>query len=198
MSEALEDLVDADTRLLRTARTLLREPGRVCRDYISGRRVPWMHPFKYALLMATAAFLVQRWLYELSPVPEDEALARLQEYQVNFGLIMNFMFLPFWASLTRLIFRKSGLSWIEHLVVALYGFGQLFLLQTCLMPLARLGEGVEVAVGVAGALLPVPYLAWLAVTTWGSRWRTALPLVFVAWFGSQVLLNLLLSGLLRS
>ena len=62
------------------------------------------------------------------------------------------------------------------------------------MPLMRLGEPGEVVVNAVGLLLPVPYLAWLAVGVWGVRGRSAIPLMTLGWFGSQLLIGLLVAS----
>ena len=81
--EAFEGLLAFDTRLIRTVRGLIRDPGGVVLDYLSCRRVPYMHPFKYALLMATVCFLVQGWLLQLRGPFESEQHARRDESVVQ-------------------------------------------------------------------------------------------------------------------
>ena len=186
--EVLEETVALDTRLLRTIRGLSIEPARVCRDFLSCRRVPWMHPFKYALLMGAFAFLVQRGLFALQEVPDGERAATARRIMTEWGEALNFLVMPVYALLLRLFFPRSGLRWIEHLVVVLYGFGHLFLIQTCLMPLSRLGDEVAAAVGLSSALLPVGYFAWLAVGLYGSGRVSAVLRVLAAWTLANLLL----------
>jgi hypothetical protein len=188
-AEVLEEALSFDTRLLRTVRALSVEPARVCRDFLSCRRVPWMHPFKYALLMGAFAFLVQRGLFALQDQPLDERAETARRIMGEWGEVLNFLTMPVFAFMLRLFFPRSGLRWIEHLVVVLYGFGHLFLVQTCLMPLTRLGGTAANAVGLASALLPVGYFAWLVVTLHGCGRVSGSLRALVAW----VLANLLIA-----
>lgn len=188
--DLFEELASADTRLIRTVRTLTRNPGRVCREYLHGGRMPWTNPIKYALLTATIAFLVQRWVVDLAAAPDSVADARMRDFQLDYGLIVNFLVMPLWAGLTRLLFWGARLRWVEHFVLAAYGFGHLFFLQTCLFPLARLGSLGEAIMGVLAFLLPVPFLAWLAVDLLGASWWSALLRILVGWVGMQLILGL--------
>ena len=169
------------------------EPGRICRDFLSGRRVPWMHPFKYSVLTGAFAFLVQRGVFGLQAAPTDEGQAIAQQIQSDYGQVLNCLLMPVVALAMRWLFPRVGLRWIEHLVVTMYGFGHLFLIQTCFMPLLVWGGFLEQAVTIAVVCLPFGYFTWLAVQTWGSRWWRALPRVVLMWVGCNAVLNLALN-----
>lgn len=191
-------MVAADLRIVRTVRDLSRDPGTVVRDYLRGRRVPYVHPFKYAFFTATFAFLVQRWLVELqrSNVRVSAAQERAQDFLVEYGQLLNFLVIPLFAGMLRAAFPRKGLRWIEHLVLVLYGFGHLFLVQTLFTPLLRVGGVVTLATSIATALLPMAYLSWIGVATWGGRWWTTTLRIVVLWTTLQAGLGWLMMSVI--
>ena len=56
LSDAVGDLLNLDTRLMRTLRPLLLTPGQVAREYIAGRRVSHVPPLKSYVIAALIFF----------------------------------------------------------------------------------------------------------------------------------------------
>ena len=57
VEEAFEGLTHADSRLWRTLTRLVREPGRLTRDYLDGHRAPQIPPFRMFLVVVVVLFL---------------------------------------------------------------------------------------------------------------------------------------------
>jgi hypothetical protein len=55
-SDFLDNVLSLDSRLLRTIGPLLFEPGRLTREYLAGRRAPYVRPLKLYLLAALLSF----------------------------------------------------------------------------------------------------------------------------------------------
>jgi hypothetical protein len=183
VEQAFEGLINLDTRALRTIGELTVAPGKVCRDYLDGRRVGYIHPFKYAFACFTVAVLVAEGLYWLNGPPADPMQAQLQAFQLRWGLLINFLAMPLLAALLWSLFARAPrrLRWVEHYVVVLYAFGHAALIQTVLGPiLETMGTvGSVVFAGMAPAML-----CWTAMGVYETRWWT-IPRVLLAFVAMQ-------------
>lgn len=56
VADFFENVLNLDTKLLRTVRPLLFKPGRLTREYLAGRRAPYVRPLKLYLLAALLSF----------------------------------------------------------------------------------------------------------------------------------------------
>jgi hypothetical protein len=183
--DALEGLVNLDTRALRTIGDLTVAPVQVCRDYLDGRRIQYVNPFKYALATFAFVFLVAELLSHLHGQPADANLAALMAFQLRWGQWLNFVAMPLLALLMLPLFMTAPrrLRWIEHYVLVLFAFGHVALLQGLFKPL--LGE-----FGAAGqvlvAVLPLAYLSWIATGICGASWWTTTLRVLVAFVVMQL------------
>lgn len=83
--DAFGDLFELDSRLWRTLRPLLFQPGALTRDYLEGRRARYMPPFRMYLVLSLIFFVIAFFdprgdlaiLYE--PVPDDLPAAEVDE-----------------------------------------------------------------------------------------------------------------------
>lgn len=83
ISDAFGDLFEIDSRLWRTLIPLLVRPGHLTRDYLEGRRVRYMPPFRTYLVLSVIFFVVAFFdprddlglLFEPEPEPTPEELA---------------------------------------------------------------------------------------------------------------------------
>lgn len=81
VSDAVVDLFELDSRLWRTLIPLVLRPGRLTYDYLRGRRVRFMPPFRMYLVLSIVFFLVaffdpqQKFsiLYEAAPAEAGQA-----------------------------------------------------------------------------------------------------------------------------
>jgi len=58
LSDLLEDLLDLDSRFMRTLKPLLFKPGRLTRDYMNGRRFRYTPPMRLYIFSSIAFFLL--------------------------------------------------------------------------------------------------------------------------------------------
>ncbi|MCO5724806.1 DUF3667 domain-containing protein [Robiginitalea marina] len=56
--EYFSDLVNLDTRLMRTLRVMLWQPGKITLDFIAGKRLSYANPFRLLLSLAIVYFLM--------------------------------------------------------------------------------------------------------------------------------------------
>jgi hypothetical protein len=57
LHEVLEDLTHSDSRLWATLKCLLFKPGKLTQEFVAGRRVAYLPPFRLYLIMSVAFFL---------------------------------------------------------------------------------------------------------------------------------------------
>ena len=84
ISDAFGDLLEIDSRVWRTLIPLLIRPGHLTRDYLEGRRVRYMPPFRTYLVLSVIFFLVAFFdphddlglLFEPEPEPTPEELTQ--------------------------------------------------------------------------------------------------------------------------
>ena len=84
ISDAFGDLLEIDSRVWRTLIPLLVRPGHLTRDYLEGRRVRYMPPFRTYLVLSVIFFLVAFFdphddlglLFEPEPEPTPEELTQ--------------------------------------------------------------------------------------------------------------------------
>ncbi|MEM7356785.1 MAG: DUF3667 domain-containing protein [Acidobacteriota bacterium] len=133
-SEAADHVLSLDSALLRTAIDLSRNPGRVARDYVRGRRKAYLNPLKYTFVMATLFALVINLLDVLpAGVPTDNEKA-VQTYKLIvslLGYLAYFYMLPV-AALQSRLFRRQGDGVAECYVPLLYFYGHFLLLGSLL------------------------------------------------------------------
>jgi hypothetical protein len=147
--ELAQELLDVDSRVLRSLRKLVFAPGFLTREHVEGRRVPWLSPLKLYLLASVAAFAMLALAggdsglkIELTgsrgrPVDvaalgfksEAELNAALNEARTVWLPRVLFVLVPFFGWLIALARRSSGRRYPSHLVFALHVHAAAFALR---------------------------------------------------------------------
>lgn len=70
LRDLMEDLLDLDSRFMRTLKPLLFKPGRLTRDYMNGRRFRYAPPMRVYIFSSIAFFLLAALLSSNSISPE--------------------------------------------------------------------------------------------------------------------------------
>jgi hypothetical protein len=145
----VDRMLNLDRGIVHTAFRLTAAPGDVVREYLAGRTVPYTHPFGY-LLLAFAAFAV--------------AARLLGGAQTGAGSDIRFftlLLVPFVAAVSWLLFRRTGLTFAEHLILDMYLFGHVALLLALMHVAVPLASGTALSVLVTGALAAgFGYFVW--------------------------------------
>ncbi|HEX5720817.1 MAG TPA: DUF3667 domain-containing protein [Thermoanaerobaculia bacterium] len=182
-SDFLDNVLSLDSKLLRTIRPLLFEPGRLTREYLAGRRAPYVRPLKLYLLAALLSFGV------LAIWPETAVKVVVKDTQVEekaddvvspppfgmegldfekaladpkrFGQALTanlqrafFLLLPVFALLLKLFYLRRGRFYLDHLVFALHFHAFAFVVLTAMVLIEAAGIQPPV-------LAPVGVAAWL-------------------------------------
>lgn len=195
-SDFFENVLNLDSKLLRTAGPLLFKPGRLTREYLAGRRAPYVRPLKLYLLAALVAFGVlalwpQRAVRVVQTPPEPEsaasqpakkaptewdrkfrrALEDPQRFAESFTANLPrafFLLLPVFALLLKLLYLKRRILYLDHLVFALHGHAFAFVVLAVAVPLAE--AGIPDAFRVALGLLVFVYLFFALREVYGDSW----------------------------
>ncbi len=188
--------------------SLLRNPGRALRDYLNGRRQPYMTPFAYLLIGAAISYFVYQQIGALSR-DDVEAMLRTQfqeqditpeAFEVNadftmivmsqLALLSVIMAVPF-VFAVRLFFPKT-LNLAEATVFAIYCFAQVIYIDLASVSLHFLGMSFFAQI-VFTQITYVVVLIWFAVTFFQRQRLWAVVRVLLA-FGVSVLVVQFLIG----
>jgi Protein of unknown function (DUF3667) len=161
MREISHDIVHAithaDHSIFALIRGLVRRPGHVAREYISGQRKRHFGPWAFLLITVglASAVILMTGVQWFSPYSQSPAADFLQRH-INFVILLQ---MPLLAAFCALLFWRERLSYAEHLVLAAYasGFRQLYL-----------------------ALIETPLLALTAANTADPRLQIV---YYGVWFG---------------
>ena len=103
LSDLVGDVLNLDTRLIRTLRPLLLKPGQVAKDYIAGRRAAHVPPLKSYLIAALIFFGLFAIFPSRAPVrvfvegsPEQEAARNEGGGRTSFSLPPHISFYDDW------------------------------------------------------------------------------------------------------
>lgn len=167
-----EVLLEVESPLPATLIGLIRNPGRVCLDYVNGRRKRYLNPFAFLLVAVTAQFIlsvVLRWTGWIVPLPEDaDALPDEALNGLLFAIVVPQAFL--WTK----FFAVSHRNFAENYVLGLYLLGQFAWLELVLLPLTSFAA--------ADTILLVAYpVAYLALATWAGSIFYAMSWMSVFW-----------------
>lgn len=144
LSEAFETLFNADSRWLATIKDLFYKPGTVTTEYISGKRVKYLHPVRLYFSISVVYFLMVNWV-ESSQVffinfnNEDGNSGQLAVI-VQYGL---FFLVPLFAWISSFFYRKRKAFYVEYLVLALHIHSIWFVLMILELFSVWLGQTVE-------------------------------------------------------
>lgn len=168
--------LDLDRGLIFTFVELFRRPGHMVRDYVRGHTVTYANPVKYFLIMGaltTLVYVKTGLAGEMAGQiaegmttstngrvsPRTEALVEM--ISSYFTLLLAFT-LPTAAAATRLVFRRAGYNYAEHLIFNTYTGAQ-----QCVMMIAALLLGAAAGAAPQASLnwsVPavIAYYAWAA------------------------------------
>ncbi len=201
--QVAQELIAVDRGMLHTIAAVTRAPGRVARDYAAGRTTPYVGPAKYFLLLAGVAQLlalrsgfldamVAGMLegYARGAGPSTDAQGALLAFATRYFVSLVAIAVPLYALWTRLLFRRAGFNYAEHVVLAMYTGAQLVAALTLFAVLERATRvpyldavfWLGALVYQAGALRAFTGASWP-----GTAWRLPVAAALTLVSGSAVL-----------
>ncbi len=128
----------------RTLRDLTLRPGKVAELFIEGNRARYYGPVGYFFLMVTLFLLVMsvldiplfeytKSLTQSMSIPTVKENSEAEKFMKIWSNLINdnmktfsFMVIPFFALLSKWLFGKSGLNYLEHSVMPFYIQGHVY------------------------------------------------------------------------
>jgi len=172
LGELVRDLVahwlELNSTVLNTVIGLMRSPGKVCLEYVQGRRVRYVPPLRYFLTILAGIVLLKVAVgFEAAGTTAGTTLTQqqLEVEKVVSGFAVQhvdwviIVALPIFVALIRMIFRGSRFTYAEVSVFVLYVFGQVMLLGS---PLVLLGSSAPFLAGAVKLILQSCFMAWAA------------------------------------
>lgn len=131
----LTNIFNLEKGFLHTTWALIKKPGKVISDYLSGITVPYAHPFRFIFVWATVSTLIAVYTgaydevgkitAEINPDnPLGESFAEdYGKFLKKYMSIMYMAFIPFFAIGTKLFYMKHRLYFAEHLILNSFSQG---------------------------------------------------------------------------
>lgn len=170
--DLVHGMLHADKGVVYTFRQLLRHPGATPHRHIEGRTTRLTMPFHYLILCCAFAAAVAWGASRMWSAAPAAAVSHTHDAATTYGHWIGHYGIQFsrwtWlvllgvsAGVSRFFFRRSRLSYAEHLAFAAYTFGQMIVL-------AALAIGAATGLRRVGVALPVDGLdaGLLAALTW--------------------------------
>jgi hypothetical protein len=192
LSDFFEQVTELDTGFLRTLKGLTLRPGHMIREYILGKRKPYMRPFQFYLIMLAVYFAFNELMdidvmeagnqFSRNIAPA-QANARQQEVQnaasqlagKYMKLMLSFLMVTQAFSL-RWLYRKSGLYLAEMLVVAMFltGYHYIFSLIPSVSSLVFGYSKPYWIITILASLLMFAYSTWAVTQFFNQRGTKAI------------------------
>jgi len=182
-----EDLVCGDVAFLHTIKALFVNPGRACREYVTGQRRSIVNPLKFcfwtlAILLAFTMLLgleidlgmsehiLTQMQGDEAPSPELQAVmeraATFREVMFDYMNVLFFISFPIFAVLLRFLFRRKGYNFTEVFTSVLLVNGQLNIYRIPLILLALVNVPTSI---ILEALIVFAYSTWFIIGFFRTR-----------------------------
>jgi len=185
--DVVDEIVKLDSKVLTTFRVLLTRPGFLTTEYIAGRRVRYVTPFKLYFIASALFFLInsalgdmetQRKLFQTSP-NASKWMARGAEFFFENLATISILLLPINALLLGLLFMGRRRRFLEYLVATIHIWSASYLLYAPNWLLVR-AMGVsdpQVSHGISNLIYIVVQAVFQALsfrTVYRASWLEAL------------------------
>ena len=147
-------LLHFDKGILFTTKELFTRPGNSIREFLEGKRVKHFQPISLVLVLAGIYGLLFHFfkinMFENYVVASgsgervghiNEAIEKMSEWIGQHYSILALLQIPIFTIGTYLCFRKSGYSFVEHLIINTFLIGQRLILHIITFPLYYISNG---------------------------------------------------------
>jgi hypothetical protein len=133
-----------DSTFFKTLKELIKRPGLFIREYIDGKRKPYVKPFSYFIFIQTVYVILFHQLgkkyfayINLTLNPSGGDLARTEQLQslINSNInYLNFILPLIYAFFLKLFLKKkAGVNYAEGIVFSFYAFGTILIFGIIIM-----------------------------------------------------------------
>jgi len=154
-------LLHFDKGILFTTKELFTRPGNSIREFLEGKRVKHFQPISLVLVLAGIYGLLFHFfkinMFENYVVASgsgervghiNEAIEKMSEWIGQHYSILALLQIPIFTIGTYLCFRKSGYSFVEHLILNTFLIGQRLILHIITFPLYYISNGTPMLTSV--------------------------------------------------
>jgi len=154
-------LLHFDKGILFTTKELFTRPGNSIREFLEGKRVKHFQPISLVLVLAGIYGLLFHFfkinMFENYVVASgsgervghiNEAIEKMSEWIGQHYSILALLQIPIFTIGTYLCFRKSGYSFVEHLIINTFLIGQRLILHIITFPLYYISNGTPMLTSV--------------------------------------------------
>ncbi|MBL7805611.1 MAG: DUF3667 domain-containing protein [Saprospiraceae bacterium] len=168
--DLLKKLVPWDKGFFYTVRRLVTGPGIMVREYLDGKRVDYAKPLNFLFVVTAISLLVfdkELFLQGMNQQTGQDFKENQQVQQLitwlfsHMSLVMTGL-IPFLALVSKLLFRKSGENYAEHLVLNLYMMAGCMVVYFPVMPILQLTkqDPTNPWSGILGILPYLVFFVW--------------------------------------
>lgn len=169
-----------DKGLWHTSIELMKNPGKLLREYLNGITTPYFHPFRFLFLWLTLQvfFMVVTGMMEETQGRYSAQMSGQEMnpavYQVLLGLnsymhILIALSMPVLAAGSRLLFRKSVYNYAEHLVINCFAYGETVLVSLLLLPLFFVNMEAFIVANTLSFFFSIGYLTYVYISFFGGN-----------------------------
>jgi len=83
--EFLSSLFAYDSRVQHTFKAIFTSPGKIAKEYIAGKRVKYVNPFRFLIFIAVTFFLLVSWLIPYEDMYQNKSEDQVDKEQVKKG-----------------------------------------------------------------------------------------------------------------
>lgn len=171
VSWILGQILNLEKGFFHTIWQLIFKPGIVINDYLNKATVRYIHPFRFAFIVATISALITissgafetQELSQYLPNKTEKEVEMIEnfieEFKKYFTLIM-LVFIPFYAFGTQLIYRRFKKNFTEHLILNCYAYGFSLVLAWPLIFIVLLPNGL-IYHGTISFIVSLLAIAWV-------------------------------------
>lgn len=157
-----------------TIKMLIKQPGRMQREYIEGDRAKHQKPFSMFLICATVLALIRYWIFKILIKYYDTGSISEANFHHEYTIIFFLVLLPLHALLIYLLFYKSGYNYAETVVFVLYALSFFLLIAICINLLKFIWPELDTAFVELPVLLVYNTITFINFFHKQPRWIVAL------------------------
>jgi hypothetical protein len=193
-----------DGKFPRTIRDLTVRPGLVAKEIMQGNRVKYYGPVGYFFLMLTLYLVVLSLLNidlrelisenskQFSPgelgAGQDKFVQEIQSFVSRNMRIISIIIMPFNAIAARyLLFRKSNLNFVEHMVVPFFISGHLYWLGLISVVIYKITGSLFMNAGILIVTLLYFGFSYTGLITYQPRWKSFIKGIGVLVIGQLII-----------
>jgi len=203
-------LLHFDKGILFTTKELFTRPGNSIREFLEGKRAKHFQPISLVLVLAGIYGLLFHFfkinMFENYVVASgsgervghiNEAIEKMSEWIGQHYSILALLQIPIFTIGTYLCFRKSGYSFVEHLILNTFLIGQRLILHIITFPLYYISNGTPMLTSVDRIINLIGYALaiWTLIQLFKNQSKRILRTIFSLLI-SFLIIFLILTGCL--